>query len=184
MKSFLCPMLLSQCVVFPYTSDPWTQSDWEKDIWITHIPPVFVIGSNSDTRILDRCSPSCTAMTMKVSKEIWYDISSNQKNLLSSMKVSTARDITYKLCVYDLQTSFNRRRVSWVAAVCGSYGPSCLNISSLLRTHGPVKDCYWSDHPPSLSDHCTGIQLATTLMYSLDSNRLPSLSATQRLEHR
>ena len=36
---------------------------------------------------------------------------------ISSMKVSTTRDITQKLCVYHLATSLNRRPVSQAATV-------------------------------------------------------------------
>jgi len=89
---------------------------WEKETLITHIPPFFVICSNSYTRILDRCLPSSATMTLKVIEGIWYDISRTNKNI-SSMKVSTTRDITLMLWVYDLTTSFNRRSVSWAATV-------------------------------------------------------------------
>ena len=37
------------------------------------------------------------------------------------MKVSTTRNITHKLCVYDLATSLNRRPVSRAATVLASY---------------------------------------------------------------
>jgi len=41
---------------------------------------------------------------------IWY--LQNPTRTIFSMKVSTTRDITHKMCVYDLATSFNRRPVS------------------------------------------------------------------------
>ena len=37
------------------------------------------------------------------------------------MKISTTRDITHKLYMYDLATSFNRRPVSRTATVIASY---------------------------------------------------------------
>jgi hypothetical protein len=37
--------------------------------------------------------------------------------IISEMKLSKTRDITHKVCVYELATSFNRRPVSAVATV-------------------------------------------------------------------
>ena len=80
---------------------------------------------------------------------IWYDISRNPTRTISSMKVSTTRNITHKLHVYDRGTKFNRRPVSRAARVLASYWAPCLNIIVLLRIHTPVKDHYWSNHPIS-----------------------------------
>jgi len=44
-------------------------------------------------------------------------ISPEPNKNISSMKVSMTRDITQKLCVYNLATSFNRRPVSLAATV-------------------------------------------------------------------
>jgi len=151
MKGFLCPILLSCSVVFHYTFDPWNQPrPWEKETLITHIPPFFVICSNSYTRILPRCSSSYASMTLQVIEGIWYDISKNPTRTIFSMKVSTTRDNTDKLWVYDLATSFNRRPVSRAATVIASYLAPCLYILVLLMIHAPVKDHYWSKHPTSL----------------------------------
>jgi len=48
---FLCHGLVFHC-----TFDPM-KPGWEKETIVTHIPPFFVICSNSDSRILDRSSP-------------------------------------------------------------------------------------------------------------------------------
>jgi len=151
MKGFSYPILLSQSVVFRYTFDPWNQpGPWAKEILITHMLSFFVICSNSYTRILDRCSPSYASMTLQVIEGLWYDISRNPTRTISSLKVSMTRDITHKLCVYDLATSFNRRPVSQAATVIASYWAPCLDILVLLMIHTPVKDRYWSKHPTSL----------------------------------
>jgi len=151
MKGFLYPILLSRSVVFHYTFDPWNQPvPWGKDTLITHIPPSFVICSNSYTRILDRCSPSYVSMTLQVIEGIWYDISRNPTRTISSMKVGTTGDNTHKLCMYDLATSFNRRPVNRSATVIASYWAPSLYILVLLMIHAPVKDRYWRKHPTSL----------------------------------
>jgi len=138
-------------VAFYYTFDPWNQpGPWEKEMLITNTPPFFVIWSNSSSRIWDRCSSSYASMTLQVIEGIWYDISRNPTRLISIMKVSTTRDITYKLSVYDLPTSFNRRHVSRAATVIASYSAPCLYILVLLMIHTPVKDRWWSKHPTSL----------------------------------
>jgi len=118
MKGFLYPIQLSRPVVFHYTFDQWNQPGlWEKETLITHIPPFFVICSNSYTRIWDWCSPAYASMTLQVIEGIWHDISRNPTRTMSSMKVSTIRDVTHKLCVYDLAASFNRRPLSRAATV-------------------------------------------------------------------
>jgi len=149
MKGSLYPILFSWSEVFHSTCDPWNQLSWEKEISITHMPPIFVICSNSHTRILDRCSPSYASMTLQVIEGIWYDISWNPTQTISSMKVSITSNISHMLCVYDLATSFNRRPVSWAATVLASYWALCLNIIILHSIHPPVKDRYWSNHPIS-----------------------------------
>jgi len=150
-KGFLYPILLSRSVVFHYTFDPWNQpGPWEKETLITQIPPLFVICSNSYTRILDRCSPLYASMTLQVIDGIWYDISRNPTRTISSMKVSTTRDITHKVCMYDFATSFNRTPVSQAAIVIAFYWAPCLYILVLLMIHAPVKDHNWSKHPTSL----------------------------------
>jgi len=151
MKGFLYPILLSQSVLFHYTFDPCNQpGPWEKETLITHIPPFFVICSNSYTRILNRCSPLYASMTLQVIDGIWFDISRNPTRTLSSMKLSMTRDITHKLCVYDLATSFNRRPVSWAATAIASYWAPCLYILVLLMIHAPVKGHHWRKHLTSL----------------------------------
>jgi len=170
MKAFLYPILLSRSVVFHYTFELRNEPYWEKATSITHIPPSFVICSNSYTRILVSCSPAYASMTLQVTEGIWYDISRNPARTISSMKVSTTRNITHKLCVYDLAISFNRRPVSQTANVLAFYLALCLNIIVLLRIHTPVKDRYWRNCPASLSvldDYCAGIQLARKLTNSL-----------------
>jgi len=143
--------VVTNCAVFHYPYDPWNQpGPSEKETLITHIPPFFVIRTNSYTRIWDRCSPLYASMTIQVIEGIWYDISRNPTRTISSMKVSTTRDITYELCVYDLATSFNRRAVSQAATVIAYYWAPCLNILVLLMIHTPVKDHYWNKHPTSL----------------------------------
>jgi hypothetical protein len=52
------------------------------------------------------------------------------------------RDITHKLCMYDIATSFNKRPVSRAAAVIASYYAPCLYILVLLIFHAPVNDRY------------------------------------------
>jgi len=74
---------------------------WEEETLITHIPPLFVICLDSYTRIVDRCSHSRASMTLTGIEGIWYDISRNPIRTISSMKVSTTRDITQKLFLYD-----------------------------------------------------------------------------------
>jgi len=151
MQGFIYSILLSQCVVFHYTFDPWNQpAPWEKETLITHIPRFFVIWSNSYCRILDRCSPSYASMTLQVIDGIWYNICRNPTRTISSMKVSTTRDITHKLCMYDLTTSFNGRPVSLAATVIASHWAPCLYILVLFMIHTPIKDHYWSKHPTSL----------------------------------
>ena len=151
MKGFLYPILLLWSVVFHYTFDPWNQpGPWENETLFTNIPPFFVIYSNSYTAILDRCPHSYASMTSQVIEGIWYNISRNPTRTKSSMKLSTTRDITYTLCVYDLATSFNRRPVSQAATVIASYWAPYLYILALHMVHAPVKDCYWSKHPTSL----------------------------------
>jgi len=151
MNGFLCPILLSQTVVFHYTFDPWNQpGPREKETLLTRIPPFLVLCSDSYTRTWDRCSPSDASMTLQVKEGIWYDISRNPTRTISSIKVSTTRDITHKLCMYDLATSFNRRPVSQAATLIASYWAHCLFILVLLMIHAPVKDHYWCKHPTSL----------------------------------
>jgi len=147
MKGSWYPILLSLSVVFHYTFDLWNQSKpWEKETLITHIPPFFVLCSNSYTKILDRCSPSYTLMTLQVIAGIWYNLSRNPTRTVSRINVSTPRDITHTLCVYDLATSFNIRPVSRAATVIASYWAPCLYIQVLLMIHAPAKDCYRSKH--------------------------------------
>jgi len=113
-------------------------------------PPVFIIWSNSYTRICDSCLPLYASITLQLIEEIWCGISRNPTKTISSMKVNVTRDIEHKLCMYDLATSFNRRPVSRAAIVIASYWAACLYILVLLIIHTPVKDCYWSKHLTSL----------------------------------
>jgi len=175
-KGFLYPILLSWTVVFHYTFDPWNQpGSWEKGILITHIPPFFVICSNSYTRILDRCSHSCASVTIRVVEGIWYDISWTQQELYPLWRLAQL-GILHKCCAC---TTFQPHSIGglWV-----EQQQWCFLLSSLsrhvilLRIHGPVKDRYWSNHPTSLlvfEDHCAGIQLAMKLTYSLYLDDLP-----------
>ena len=150
-KGIIYPIPLSWSVVLHNTFELWNQpGPWEKGTWITHISPFFVIYWNSYTRILDRYSPSYVSMTLQVIERIWYDISWNLTRTISSMKVSTSRDITYKLCMYEHAPSFNRRPVSRAATVIAAYWAPCLDILVLLMIHTQVKDLYWSKHPTSL----------------------------------
>jgi hypothetical protein len=143
MKGFLYPILLLWSVVFHYTFDPWNQPrPWEKETLITHIPAFIDICSNPYSRILDRCSPSYVLMTLQVIEGIWYDICRHLTRTISCMKVSTTRDITYKLCVYDLATSFNWWPVSRAATVIAFYCAPWVYMLVLLMTHAPVKDRY------------------------------------------
>jgi len=161
MKGFQYPILLSRYVVFLSTFDLWNQPGWEKETLITHIPPFFVICSNPYTRRLDRCSPSYASMTLQITEGIWYDISRNPTRTMSSMKVSTTRNIAHKLCVYDLANSLNTRPVSRAATVLASYWAPCRNIIVLLRivTEATILSV--------LDDHCVGIRLARKLTYYL-----------------
>jgi len=151
MKRFLYPILLSRSVVFHYTFDPWNQpGPWEKETSLTHIPPVFIICSNSYTRILDRCVPGYVLMTLQVIEGIWYDMSTNPTRTIYGITVRTTKDITHKLCIYDHATSYNRRPVSRTATVIASYWAPCLYILVLLMMHALVKNRYWSKRPTSL----------------------------------
>jgi len=110
-------------------------------------PPFFIMCSNSDSKVFDRCSPSYTSMTLEIIEAIWHDISRNPTGTISNMKVSTTRDITHTLYVYHLGTSFNWRPVRWAATVIGFYWSCCPNIFILLRINAPVKDHYQPNHP-------------------------------------
>jgi len=150
-KSFIYPILLSRSVVFHYIFDPWHQpGPWEKETLITQSLPCFVICSNSYTRIWHTCSPLYASMTFQVTERVWYNISRNPTTTTCSVKVSTTRDFTHKLCMYNPPTSFNRRPVSLAAIVIASHWAPCLYILVLLIIHAPVKDCYWSKHRTSL----------------------------------
>jgi len=146
MKGFVYTILLSQSVVFHSTFDPWNQPSWAKVTLITHILPFLIICSNSYTRKLDRCLSLYASMTLQIIEGTWYDISRNQTSTISSGKVSKSRNITHKLCVYDLATSLNRRPLSWAATVLASYWTHCLSIIVLLSILSPVKDRSWSKH--------------------------------------
>jgi len=149
MHAFLYPIQLSLSVVFHSTCDPWNQPGWETQDLITCIPHFIVICSNSCTKVLDLCSPSYASMTFHVIEVIWYDICKNPRRTLSSMKVSMTRNITHKLCVYNLATSFDRRPLSHAATMLAFCCAPCLNIIVLLRIHAPVKGCYWHYHSTS-----------------------------------
>jgi hypothetical protein len=58
------------------------------------------------------------------------------------MKVNTTRNITHKLFVYDLATSFNRRPESPAATVIAFYWAPALYILVLFMIHVPVEDHY------------------------------------------
>jgi hypothetical protein len=151
MKGFLYPIPSSRSVVFHYTIDPWNHPrHWEKETLITHIQPFFVICWNSSTRILERCSPLYVSMTLQVIEGLWYDLSRNPTRTVSSIKGSTRTEITHKLFVYDVATSFNRWPVSRAATVIASYWAPCLYILVVIMIHTPVMDHYWSQHPTSL----------------------------------
>jgi len=182
---FIYSILLSQIVVFDYTSDPWNQPGWEKETLIIHILPCFVTCSNSHTSILDTCSHSYASMTFTVIYGIECDIWSNPTRTISCMKGSTNRDMSQKLCVYNIAAWLNRRPGSWAVTVIASYWAPCPNIFVLLRIHAPVNDCYWSNQPTSpsvLEDICAGIQLARELTLCLWEDDLPSLADAWRLK--
>jgi len=113
--------------------------------------------------------------------------SGTHQELISCMKVGTIRDITHKLCVYDLVTSVNRRPVSRTAAVIASYWllayTSYFSSWSMLQSMNATG----ANILPALSvldDQCPDIQLARKLTYSLYSDDQPSLSPARRLERR
>jgi len=166
----LYPILLSWTVVFHYTFDLWNQpGPWEKETFITHIPPFFVICSNSYTRILGKCSSSCAPMTLTVIEGIWYDISRTQQDLYPVWRLAWL-GILHISCVC---TTLQPHSIGglWVEQRQWCFLLSSLSKHNVLVTiHAPVKDRYWSNHPTSLSvldDHCAGIQLARILSYSL-----------------
>jgi len=169
-KGFLYPILLSQTVVFHYTFDPWNQpGPWEKETFVTHILPFFIICSNSYTGILDRCSPSRTSMTLTVVEGIWYDIFRTEQELYAVWRLAR-QGILQKRCACTTLQPLSigglwDERQQW----CFLLSSLCKHVV-LLRIHPPVKDCYWSNHSSSISvldDHCAGIQLARKLTYSL-----------------
>ena len=141
-QSFLHPILLSWSVVFHYTFDPWNQTGWEKESSMTCIPPFYVICLTSSAWILARCTTLYTSITLMVIQGIWYHISRNKTRTISSIKVSTTRDITEKLCVYHLAPSFNWRTVGHSAKLIASYSAPRLNITILLRIYTPVTHHY------------------------------------------
>jgi len=112
MERISYPTQLSWIVVFHYTIDPWDQPSWQKKWFITQIPLVCVTWLISCSGILDKWSPSYASMTLLVIEGIWYDISRNLTRTIYGMKVTTTRDSTQKLCVYDLATTINWRPVS------------------------------------------------------------------------
>jgi len=167
--SFLYPILLSRTVVFHYTFDPWNHpGPWEKETLITHIPPFFVVCSNSYSRILDRCSPSCAPMTLTVVEGIWYDISRTQQELYPVWRLA-------QLGILHISCACTTLQPHSIGGLWVEQQQWCFLLSSLskhivlLRIHTPVKDHYWRNHPTNLSvlDHlCAGIQLARLLTYS------------------
>jgi len=100
---------------------------------------------NSYTTRLDCCSPLYPSMTLQI-KGIRYDISRNPTWSISTLKVPTTRNIARKLCVYDLETSSDRRPVSWAATVLASYWAPPWTIIGLIRIHAPVTHRYWSNY--------------------------------------
>jgi len=165
---FLYPILLTWCMVFHSTFDPWTQHGWDKQTLITHILPFFGICSNSYIRIVDRCPPSYSWMTLQDMEWIWYYISRNLTRTISSLQVSTTWNITHKLCVFVLSTWFNMRPMSEAATILDLYWAPCLNIIVVLGNYTPVKDHYWSNHSYQFSiDHCMGIHLVRKFTYLL-----------------
>jgi len=124
----ICHSVVTNCGVLHHLWSMKPTWAWENETLIRHIPPVFVICSNSDTRILDRCSPSYPGMSAKVIDMIWDDISRNRTRTMSGKKFSMRRDIIQKLCMYDLATSFNKRPVSPAATSDAFYWAFCLTI--------------------------------------------------------
>jgi len=109
---------------------------------------------------------------------IWYDIAKTQQELypvwrlvrLGILHISWACTILRPHCIGGL---------SVLQQLC------CLLFSSLskhivfLRIHTAVKDSYWSNHLTGLlvrDDHCTSIQPARNLTFSLQEDELRSLS--------
>jgi len=63
-------------------------------------------------------------------------MSRNPTRTISSMEVGTTTNITHKLCLYDLATSFNRRPVSRAATVIASHGATLpIDVSSPHDPH-------------------------------------------------
>jgi len=61
------------------------------------------------------------SITLQVLDVIEYDVSINPTRTILIFMVTLTRDIIYKLCVYDLATSINRRPMSGTATVIVSY---------------------------------------------------------------
>jgi len=138
----------------------------EKETFITHIPPFFVICSNSNTRILDRYSSSCCSMTLTVVRGIWYDISRIEQELYPVWRFAWL-GILHKGCACTIYQPHSIGGL-WVEQQQWRLLLSSLSKHIiLLSIHDPVKDCYWSNHPTTLSDHGAGIQLGRKLTYSL-----------------
>jgi len=137
-KGFLYPKVFQPTVVLHYTFDPWCQPGWEKETLIINIPHLFGICLNLYPRILVSWSHWYASRTSKVIGGLWYNISRNPTRTMSSRNVSMTRDITYKFCMYDHVSSFQRRPVSRAATVSASYWPPCLNIVVVVRIHTPV----------------------------------------------
>jgi len=72
-------------------------------------------------------------MTSIVIEGTWHNVSRNQTRTISSMKVSMTADITHKLCVYNLATSFNWWPMSQAATVIL---PIELRVKTLLLSSG------------------------------------------------
>ena len=142
---------------------------WERDTWITHIPPFFVICSNSYARMLDRCSHSCASMPLTIVEGIRYDISRTQQELYPVWRL-VPLGIRHKSCVWAMWQPHSIGGV-WAEQQLWCFLLRCMcKHIILLWIHNPVKDCYWSNHPYSLSDHdnhCAGIQLTRKHTYSL-----------------
>jgi len=158
---------------------------WEKQTLITHIPPFFVMCSNSYTRIFGEmltfiCFHDFLGHRWDM---IWY--LQNPTGIYLEWRFLRL-GILHKHCPC---TTLQPHTIGglWVEQQQWCFLLSTMTKHSVLpKIHAPVKDRYWSKHPTSLSnlnDHCMGIQLVRTLTYSLYLGHLPSLSAARRLEH-
>lgn len=148
---------------------------WDKATFIIHIPPFFVMCSNCYTRIFNRCPPSFASMTLMVFNAIWYDICNTQKGLYPVSRLAQIEILHKSWACTTLQSDLIGPR--WVELELLWFLFSSL-IKPIIhfKINVPSMNCQCSHHPASLSlihQHCTDIELARNLTYSLYENDLP-----------